>query len=380
VHRLLRLFVLALDLSRKTRLGIMRKTMAKPISPIRLLLVCDDEADRMLLRRRFTRIGYEVMEVAEAAKALSLIGMIPFDLAVLDAQTAAIDGFGLLRQMREMRSRTELPILMITDRAASEEAVEALELGANDCIPRPIDIELAYARAEMQIRRRREGGDDGRALETNLVKLQEAVTRAEHTSAMLTHLGHEVRAPLQGVLRAAGVLTRICVTPELKKVVELVESSANSLETLLIQALEHEDRRGRTPREVVRVLSADDDAENRQAMRAVLDAAETPIDLVEVATGLQAALAAETSIVDLILVNVGTAESIAGIRAIRRTERQAKTRRTPILAITRDADSGAKALDAGADLYMRQPVTAKGLLTALAGAMSRESDDLSAVA
>jgi CheY-like chemotaxis protein len=197
---------------------------------------------------------------------------------------------------------------------------------------------------------------------------------------MLTHLGHEVRAPLQGVLRAAGVLTRICVTPELKKVVELVESSANSLETLLIQALEHEDRRGRTPREVVRVLSADDDAENRQAMRAVLDAAETPIDLVEVATGLQAALAAETSIVDLILVNVGTAESIAGIRAIRRTERQAKTRRTPILAITRDADAGAKALDAGADLYMRQPVTAKGLLTALAGAMSRESDDLSAVA
>lgn len=354
--------------------------MAKPVSPIRLLLVCDDEADRMLLRRRFTRIGYEVMEVADAPKALSLIGMIPYDLAILDAQTPAIDGFELLRQMREVRSRTELPILMVVDRAASEEAVEALELGANDCIPRPIDIELAYARAEMQIRRRRQGDDEGRVLETNLVKLEEAVVRAQHASAQLAHLGHEVRAPLQGVLRAANVLTRICVTPELKKVVELVEASSNALEQLLIQALEHEDRRGRTVREVVRVLSADDDAENRLHMRAVLDAAETPIDLVEVATGLQAALAAETSIVDLILVNVGTAESIAGIRAIRRTERQAKTRRVPILAITRDAESGANALNAGADLFMRQPVTAKGLLTAVAGAMCRESNDLSAVA
>src|SRR4051794_35904404 len=110
--------------------------MAKTASPIRLLLVCDDEADRILLRRRFTRIGYEVMEASDAARALSLIGMIPFDLAMIDCRTEAMDGFELLRQMREVRNRTELPILMVTDAAADEEAVEALELGANDCIPR----------------------------------------------------------------------------------------------------------------------------------------------------------------------------------------------------------------------------------------------------
>ena len=121
--------------------------MAKPLPPIRLLLVCDDEADRALLRRRFTRIGYEVMETAETAKALSLIGMIPFDLALIDCQGPDIDAFELLRLMREVRNRTELPILVVTDQAADEETVEALELGANDCISRPIDIELAYARA-----------------------------------------------------------------------------------------------------------------------------------------------------------------------------------------------------------------------------------------
>lgn len=353
--------------------------MAKPLSPIRLLLACDDEAERVALRRRFTRVGYEVMEVAETAKALSLIGMIPFDLALVDCRSPDLDAFELVWQMREVRAAAELPILVVTDQAGDDDAVQALELGADDCIARPIDLELVYARAEMQIRRRRPE-DEGRPLEINMVKLQESVVRAQQAAAQLAHLGHEVRAPLQGVLRASGVLTRICVTPELKPVVELMETSAAALETLLILALEHEDRRSRTPREVLRVLSADDDAESRQAMRAVLDAADTPIDLAEAATGLQAALAAESSAVDLILVNVSTSESIAGIRAIRRTERQAKTRRTPILAIAPDAEAGRRALEAGGDLYMEKPVTAKALLTALAGAMRREADDLSAVA
>jgi DNA-binding response OmpR family regulator len=353
--------------------------MAKALSPIRLLLVCDDEPNRAKLRRRFTRIGYEVMDVPDGAKALSMIAMIPFDLAVIDIEASELDGFETLRRMREVRSRGELPILMVGDRAAGEEAIEALELGANDCISRPIDVELIYARAEMHLRKR-PAQDAGRALETTLVRLQEAVERAENTSAMLAHLGHDVRAPLAGVLRAAGVLTRICVTPELRKVVELVEASAGTLETLLVQALGHGDRRSRAPKASVRVLSADDDAGSRLAMRDMLDAAETAVELVEAGTGLQAALAAEGGMFDLILVNVAAAESVAGIRAIRRTERQSKSRRTPILAIAPDIESGIAALDAGADLYMGQPVTATALLTALAGAISRESDDLSAVA
>jgi DNA-binding response OmpR family regulator len=353
--------------------------MAKPVSPIRLLLVCDDEARRTPLRRRFTRVGYEVMEVAEAAKALQLAAMIPYDLAVIDLEGAKAEDFDLLRRLRELRSRAELPILMVVDRAIGEEAQEALEAGADDCIPRPVDLELAYARAAMQLRRPREI-DVRHALEINLVKLQQAVAGAESTAAMRAHLGHEVRTPLAGVLRAAGVLTKICLTPELKKIVDLVETSAGTLERLLIEALEHGDRRSRAPREVLRVLSADDDAESRHGMREMLDAAETPIDLVEVATGLQAALAAEGGAFDLILVNVATAESIAGIRAIRRTERQAKTRRTPILAIAPDIAAGARAFEAGADLSMCRPVTATALLTALAGAISRESEELSAVA
>ena len=351
--------------------------MATLGSPTRLLLVCDDEPDRTLVRRRFTRIGYQVMEAADAAKAVSLIAMIPFDLAMVDLR--GDDAGALMRRIRLSRTPAELPILAVVDRAAGEDGVEALSDGADDCISRPVDLDLAFTRAAMLTNAGSEA-EHGRALESNMARLQEAVAMAENTAAMLRHVGHDVRAPLTGVLRAADVLTRICVTPELRKVVDLVEASSATLYRLLVEALDHPDRRSRTPREVVRVLSADDDAESRFAMCDVLDAAMTPIELVEVPTGLQAALAAETGNFDLILVNVATAEAIAGIRAIRRTERQVKTRRIPILAIAPDDEAGLSALDAGADVYMRRPVTAKGLLIALTSAISRQTEVLSAVA
>ncbi|MDB5445500.1 MAG: putative response regulator receiver domain protein [Phenylobacterium sp.] len=357
--------------------------MANAPVPIRLLIVDDDDDNRTILRRRFTRIGYEVMEAPDGAKALSLIAMIPFDLVLLDIQMPGIDGLEVLRQVRESRSPTELPIIMVTGKSASEDVVEALSLGANDYVTKPVDIEVAYARAEMQIRRKREH-DDGRAsyreLQSTLVKLQGAVTQAENTSALLADMGPEVRAPLAGVLGAATVLTKLCDTPELKKVVMVIETAAGSLEALLSEALEGGERRKQPERDKIRVLSADDDAQSRYAIRAMLHAAETEVELVDVTTGLQAALAAEARVFDLILVNVATTESIAGIRAIRRTERQAKARRTPILAIAPDGAAAIKAVQAGADLHMSQPITAEALLNALASAISRESDDLTAVA
>jgi CheY-like chemotaxis protein len=125
---------------------------------------------------------------------------------------------------------------------------------------------------------------------------------------------------------------------------------------------------------------ADDDAGSRLAMRELLHATEIGVELIETATGLQAALATETHFYDLILVNLAAPEAIAGVRAIRRAERQNRTRRTPILAYGDRGQTAAQTLDAGADLYMRQPVTADRLLNALADAIGRESEDISAVA
>jgi DNA-binding response OmpR family regulator len=354
-----------------------------PATP-RLLVVDDGEDNRTILRRRFTRLGYEVMEAEDGAKALALIAAYPFDLVLLDIMMPEIDGLEVLRRVRETKSQAELPIIMVTGKSASEDVVEALSLGANDYVTKPVDIEVAYARAEMQLRRKRE--DDGKAaafreLEQTLGKLQEAVRQAENTSALLADLGPEVRAPMSGVLGAAAVLTRICDTPDLKKVVAVIEAAAASLEGLMSEALEGGERRVMRPvGGPIRVLSADSDVDSRQAMRQMLDAASVEVELVDAPSGLDAAAAAAKGGFDLVLINVEMPDGMAGLREIRRTERGSKLRRTPVLAISANGAMASKAVQSGADLHLVRPITAASLLTAVANALSRESEDLSAVA
>jgi DNA-binding response OmpR family regulator len=288
----------------------------------------------------------------------------------------------VLRRVRTTKSAAELPIIMVTGKSSTEDVVEALNAGANDYITKPVDIEVAYARAEMQLRRKRE--EEGsraafRDLEQTLAKLQGAVTQAENTAALLVDLGPDVRAPLIGILGAASVLTKICDTPDLKKMAAVIESAATSLETLMSDALGHDERRGGRG-QALRVLCADDDVDSRIAVRAMLEAAEVMVELVEASTGHDAAGAVADQAFDLVLMNLDMDDGLAGVRAIRRAERDRKHRRTPVLATSADETMALKALSAGADLHMSRPITAAGLLTALAGALSRESEDLSAVA
>src|SRR5665213_1284720 len=129
--------------------------MSKTAVASRVLIIHADDEARTFVRRRFAGFGYEVVEAGGTAKALSLIDAHCFDLALLDLQTPGADGEGgldLLRHMRERRSAAELPILAIAPEGAAEDVVEALALGADDCLQRPLHIDLAHARSEMLIR------------------------------------------------------------------------------------------------------------------------------------------------------------------------------------------------------------------------------------
>ena len=352
----------------------------------RLLVVDDVEENREILRRRFSKLGYHVTEAEDGEGALAKIAAEAFDCVLLDVMMPGIDGLEVLRRVRTEYSEAQLPVIMVTAKSASEDVVEALLMGANDYITKPVDMEIAGARVEMQLRRKR--ADDHahaayRELEQTLVGLQGAVTDAENKSAVLAELEPEVRAPLDGLLGAAKVLARVCDTPDLKKMVQVIEGAAASLDRLVADALLEDGPRA--PLKTVaggriRVLSADADPARRQATRMVLAEAEVEIELSEAHTGAEAAAMSRAAGFDLILLNAEMADGLTGVAEIRRAERETSGRRTPILAVSSDGAAAAKAIEAGCDLHMPMPITAAGLLTALARALSRESDELSQVA
>jgi len=358
--------------------------MTKPAPKTRLLVVDADDEARTFVRRRFTRMGHEVMEASEHGKALSMIAMIPFDMVLLDLQTPGPDGacgLELLRRMRERRTAAELPIMAVA--AETTDAAEALALGADDCLVRPLYVDVAHARTEMLLGREHALPADQAAkldLQSRLETLKETAIRSEAVSAGLEERGHDLRAPLNGLVSSASVLTRICGTPELKPAIATIEAAVEKIDLIIVRALGRADRRIRAPKAKLRILLADDDAGSRMEAHELLRAADVEIELVEVDAGLEAALATDAMFFDLIMMNVAAPEAIAGIRAIRRAELQNSTRRTPILAYGTEAKGLTQAQEAGVHLCMRPPLAAERLLSALAEALARESDDVCAVA
>jgi DNA-binding response OmpR family regulator len=354
--------------------------MTKTAAACRVLIVLADEEARTFLRRRLAVFGYDVVEAAGGAKALALIEAHPFDLALVDLQPSE-EGLELLRRMRERRSAAELPILAIAPEGAAEDAVQALALGADDCLQRPLHIDVAHSRSEMLIRRR-DSQPAGRSakgeLFGQLTALEEAAERTEALAANLEELGHDVTSPINGLLGAAAVLTAVCRTPNLKRAIERIETAAAALDTVMVRALGRADRRNRAPKTKIRVLLADEATESRAAVRDLLHASEVEVELIEASGGLEAALITDTGFFDLIVLNLAAPQAIAGIQAIRRSERKTRTRRTPILAFGTEARQADRTFEAGADLYMRQPISGERLLSALAEALARQSADVSA--
>lgn len=120
------------------------------------ILIVDDIADnRTILLRRFQRQGFEVVETDSGLKALELIASQEFDLVLLDVMMPGIDGVETLRRIRAQKSAAILPVIMVTAKSESENVVEALALGANDYVTKPVDFAVALARSNTQIGRRR---------------------------------------------------------------------------------------------------------------------------------------------------------------------------------------------------------------------------------
>jgi adenylate cyclase len=116
------------------------------------LLVVDDEPNnRDLLSRRLERKGYRVQTAEDGLVALRMIEAERFDMVLLDVMMPRMSGFEVLDVLRRDRSRTELPVILVTALSEREDIIEGLKRGANDYVTKPIDFPIALARVEAQM-------------------------------------------------------------------------------------------------------------------------------------------------------------------------------------------------------------------------------------
>jgi diguanylate cyclase (GGDEF)-like protein len=120
-----------------------------------LLLVDDDAMNRDALARLLSRSGYKVLTADNGASALRMIREGRIDAVLLDVMMPGLSGLETLRQLRQFRSVADLPVIMVTANGESADVVEALDLGANDYVTKPIDYAVALARIRTHVVTRR---------------------------------------------------------------------------------------------------------------------------------------------------------------------------------------------------------------------------------
>ena len=137
------------------------------------ILVVDDEVEIAdLVSIYLKKEGLDVVVAHDGATAAKLIFALPFDLAILDVMLPDIDGFELLRTIREEHT---YPVIMLTARDAQEDKIEGLTLGADDYVSKPFRPLELVARVKAQLRRytnygtREQAEDDSRIAVDGLV-------------------------------------------------------------------------------------------------------------------------------------------------------------------------------------------------------------------
>ncbi|MBQ6846127.1 MAG: response regulator transcription factor [Oscillospiraceae bacterium] len=117
---------------------------------MRLLVVEDEKHLNKTLTERLTKIGYTVDNCFDGEDALYYIENTRYDGIILDVMMPKINGFEVLRTMRNNKILT--PVLMLTAKDSDEDIINGLDLGANDYLTKPFSFNVLCARLRAMLR------------------------------------------------------------------------------------------------------------------------------------------------------------------------------------------------------------------------------------
>ncbi|MBK5220729.1 MAG: response regulator, partial [Thermoleophilia bacterium] len=121
----------------------------------RILLVDDEQSIQTLLSYPLRKDGYHVTSALDGSEALQRFEDGRFDLVILDLMLPRLDGVEVCRQLR---SRSQVPIIMLTAKGSETDKVAGLEVGADDYITKPFDTDELHARVRAALRRSSDAG------------------------------------------------------------------------------------------------------------------------------------------------------------------------------------------------------------------------------
>lgn len=154
----------------------------------RILVVDDEEDICAILKFNLSKEGYEVVTANSAEEALTL-DIALFNLLLLDVMMGGMSGFELTHRLKADPATAGVPVIFITARDTEDDAVEGLDIGADDYISKPFSIREVVSRVKAVLRRTaaRRGKDSGIFIDDG----RKTVT-INGTAAPLTKIEYEI--------------------------------------------------------------------------------------------------------------------------------------------------------------------------------------------
>jgi two-component system, sensor histidine kinase and response regulator len=164
-----------------------------PPSPAPRILIIDDEKNLLLgISRRLERTGYEVLMASSGNEGLELARQHRPNIILSDIGMPPPNGFELRKILSESEETATIPFIFLTAKASLEDKLHGLDLGADDYITKPFDIQELLARVQAVLRRAEKGRQEG---------LKEAEQKVDQLRrAISTNLSHELRTPLGQIM------------------------------------------------------------------------------------------------------------------------------------------------------------------------------------
>ena len=217
----------------------------------RILLVEDDPRLAEMLSEYLGQVGFSVAVAPLGGTALECLSETEYDAVVLDLMLPDMDGLSVCR---ELRTKYDTPVLMLTARGDAIDRIVGLELGADDYLPKPFEPRELVARLRAIMRRRVRGSTGQKSLHFGRLELDTAARAVRLDGKLCELTGYQFDLLVALARNAGRVLSRELLMDQVKG--EEFESFDRSIDVHISRIRAAIEDNPKKPRRIITVRAA----------------------------------------------------------------------------------------------------------------------------